>query len=175
MLVGPRLSSLQPYTPLGMAKGLLGKGALSSSSCKAAMIYVSMLQMKPALLLLTWPARDIGKVIDLWSGTAQSPIEKLHVGWWESMDTHREGGCPELLWIWNDNEWLFQSSWGWWYRALRPRVPGCLLYWCPGTSSFSWLCNKPLSLRWHFPNVLDHRTVFIFITQREHVSYKCNF
>lgn len=151
---------------------LLRKRALGSSSCKLQV--TAHLQMKPALLLRMWKALHRREATGLWGSLAQGPTEKFRVGWWPSelqMHTHR-GGSPQLLRVWNDSEWLFQYSLGWTYgRALRPTVPGCLLWWCP--FFFSQLCNKPLSLSQHFPDLFGHRTVFIFIIQWEPVSYKC--
>lgn len=55
-------------------------------------------------------------------------------------------------------------------RGIRARDPEhlgvCSL--CPWTS----FAMSPVT-RQHFSNLLGHRTIFIFITQERHVSYKC--
>lgn len=88
---------------------------------------------------------------------------------WESVNTHRKGGSPELLWILDDHE---QTPGFAGIEALGS--PVTLSIWVSAlTVSMDLLCNEPLSLRQHLPNLLGHRTIFIFITQEEHVRYKC--
>lgn len=85
------------------------------------------------------------------------------------MNTHREGGSPELLWI-SDNHERAPGFAG--IEALAS--PVTLSIWVSAlTVSMDLLCNEPLLLRQHLPNLLGHRTIFIFITQGEHISYKC--
>ena len=118
----------------------------------------------------------MGSALNIGEATVQhswhrSPIEKFFVGWWQSerVWTLREGGSPELLWISDDHE---QAPGFAGIEALgRPMT---LSIWVSAlTVSMDLLCNEPLSLRLHLPNLVGHRTIFIFITQEEHVSYKC--
>ena len=69
------------------------------------------------------------------------------------MNTHREGGSPELLWISDDHERApgFAGI-----EALGS--PMTLSIWVSAlTVSMDLLCNEPLSLRQHLPNLLGHR------------------
>lgn len=139
------------------------------------MIYAAVLQTKPAHYFKCaqpWtPGRPFVNVA--WH---RSTIEKLLVGWRQSEKgwtlTGKEGlqSCSGFGMTMNEYQALLGrrrpgTAWPW--------VPGCLLWPCPVTSFFPELCNEPLSLKQNFPNLLGHRTVFILITQQEHMSYKC--
>lgn len=148
----------------------LGKGTLSSSSCKATMIYATMLQMKPspATLNVTSPGHRRGHW-SMWLGTGVNRKAPCWMVTLRKCEHSQRRRVSRAALIWKDNKWL---CWDWGIRA--PCDPEHLgvhsddVQGPPSSLSFS----EPLSLRQHFSSLLGYRTVFIFITQQECVSYK---